>query len=228
MKRLICAAGLALCACAIPMVATAAKPPKTPKPGNRSLTLAANPATVTYAAPATLSGTLKGNSHGNKPVALQANPYPFKAFKTVAHTRTNSKGGYRFVVKPGRHTRYRAITPDPASVYDTVIKSPELLEHVRLRVSIGLSTSTPARGRRVLFSGFVAPKHNKRLVLVQRRRRDGRWITVARSLTRNATGNRSKYSRRVRIFRTALYRVRVRGHADHSTGTSRARSIRVH
>jgi hypothetical protein len=219
--------GAAACACAVPFAATAAKPPKPPA-GSPSLTLSAKPATVTYGARATLSGTLKGRAHANKPVALQRNPYPFKAFKTVAVTRTDSKGAYRFAIKPARHTRYRTITPEPATIYDTVIKSPELLEHVRLRVSIRLSDSTPRRGQRVRFYGFVAPKHNGRRVTVQRRRRDGRWTTIARALTRNATGNRSKYSRRVRIYRTALYRVRVRGHADHSTGTSRARSIRVH
>lgn len=213
--------------CAVPFAATAAKPPK-PRGGSPSLTLAAKPTTITYGSSATLSGALKGNGHANKPVALQRNPYPFKGFKTVAVTRTDSKGAYHFVVKPTRHTRYRTITPEPATIYDTVVKSPELLEHVRLRVSIRLSDSTPRRGQRVRFSGFVASKHNGRRVYVQRRRSDGRWITVARTLTRNATGNRSRYSRRVRIFRTALYRVRVRGHADHSTGTSRARSIRVH
>src|SRR6478672_6797836 len=227
MKRVFFVLGAVACACAIPFAANAAKPPKKPA-GNRSLTLTARPTTVTYGGRATLSGTLKGGGHANKPVALQRNPYPFKAFKTVAVTRTDSKGSYHFVIKPARHTRYRTISPEPATIYDTVIKSAEVLEHVRLRVSIRLSDSTPRRGHRVLFSGFVAPKHNGHRVYVQRRRRDGRWITVARALTRDATGNRSKYSRRVRIFRTAVYRVRVRGHADHSTGTSRARLIRVH
>ena len=227
MGRVIPFLAVAAAACAIPLAATAAKPPKAPG-GTASLTLTARPTTVTYGGSATLSGVLKGRAHANKPVALQRNPYPFKAFKTVAVTRTDSKGTYHFVVRPARHTRYRTVTPEPATIYDTVIRSPEILEHVRLRVSIGLSTATPRRGQRVRFSGFVASKHNGHRVYVQRRRADGRWITIARTLTRNASGNRSKYSRRVRIFRTALYRVRVRGHADHSTGTSRARAIRVH
>ena len=99
---------------------------------------------------------------------------------------------------------------------------------VRLRAGIRLSDSTPRRGQRVRFFGSVAPKHNGRRVFVQRRRGDGRWRTVARTLTRDAAGNRSRYSKRVRVLRDGVYRVRVRGHADHRTGTSRTRAIRVH
>jgi hypothetical protein len=233
MRRLV-APGILACALLAPLVADAAKPPKpkpAPKPappGKVSLTLAAKPAIVTYGRAVTFSGQRKGTDHGGKPVALQSNPFPFKAFKTVAVVKTDTKGNYRFVLKPRRHTRYRTVTPEPATIYDTVIKSPELLEHVRLAVGIRLSDSTPARGQRVRFFGSVLPKHNRRKVFIQRRRADGRWRTVARTLTRNATGNRSKYSKRVRIRRTGVYRVRVRGHADHSTNNSRVRLLRVH
>jgi hypothetical protein len=114
------------------------------------------------------------------------------------------------------------------SPYETKRTSPEVLVRSRLRVGIRLSDSTPRRGQRVRFFGSVAPKHNGHRVYIQRKRADGRWVTIARTLTRASTGNRSRYSRRVRIFRTTLYRVKVRGHADHSTGFSRARSLRVH
>src|SRR5437588_476197 len=84
-------------------------------------------------------------------LARQPNPYPFRGFKEVAHTTTDSKGAYRFTVKPIRHTRYRTVSPSPAAIYDTVIQSPQVLVHVRLRVGIGSSTSTPRRGERVRF-----------------------------------------------------------------------------
>lgn len=211
-------------ACGMPLAANAQKPPKQ----NQSLTIAARPATVTYRSSGIISGTRRGNSRANQPVALQRNPYPFRAFRTAAVTRTDSKGNYRFTIRPARHTRYRVVSPSPATIYDTVITSAQVLVHVRLRVGIRLSDSTPRRGQRVRFFGTVSPKHNGRRVFVQRRRRDGRWVTIARARTRNTTGNRSRYSRRVRIYRTGAYRVRVRGHADHSTGTSRRRAIRVH
>lgn len=209
----------------LPLGANAAKPPK---PAQPSLTIAAKPASVTYGGSVVITGSRRGQNHGNRPVALQANPYPFAAFKDVAVTRTDSKGAYRFSVKPRRHTHYRTVSPSPATIYDTVIRSPEVVVHVRLRVGIHLSDSTPRRGQRVRFFGAVAPKHNGRRVFIQRRRSDGRWVTIARGLTRNAPGNLSRYSKRVRIFRTGVYRVRVRGDADHSTGTSARRSIRVH
>jgi hypothetical protein len=225
MRSLVALGAIAASALLGPLVADAAKP--APKP-NVSLTLTARPAAVTYGNAVTLSGQRKGRDHAGKAVGLQANPFPFKGFKTVAVVKTDSKGAYRFVRKPRRHTRYRAVTPEPATVYDTAIRSPEVLVHVRLRVGIRLSDSTPRRGQRIRFFGSVTPKHNGRKVFIQRRRRDGRWRTVGRTLTRNASGNRSKYSKRVRIRRTGAYRVRVRGHADHSTGTSRVRLIRVH
>ena len=225
MKRRALALALAACVCGLPLAADAAKPPVQGQP---SLTIAAKPAAVTYGGAIVVSGARRGPNHSNRPVALQANPYPFRGFKDVAHTTTNSKGAYRFTIKPIRHTRYRTVSPSPAAIYDTVIQSPQVLVHVRLRVGIRLSTSTPRRGQRVRFFGSVAPKHNGRKVFVQRRRRDGRWRTVARTLTRNAAGNRSRYSKRVRVFRTGVYRVRVRGDADHSTGTSARRLIRVH
>lgn len=210
---------------ALPLGADAQKPPK---PGNPALSITVRPTAVTYGGSVVISGSRRGQNRANRPVALQANPYPFRGFRDVAFTRTDSKGDYRFTAKPRRHTRYRTVSPSPASVYDTVIASAEVLVRVQLRVGIRLSDSTPRRGQRVRFFGTVLPKHNGRRVYVQRRRRDGRWVTIARTRTRNTTGNRSRYSRRVRIFRTGAYRVRVRGHADHSTGTSRRRAIRVH
>ena len=184
---------------------------------------------ITYGRTAAVSGRLTGRNHGNRPVGLQRNPWPFRAFVDARRvTRTTSNGSYSFTVRPTRHTRYRVVSPQPATIYDTLLRSPEVLILVRLRVGIRVSDSTPHRGQRVRFFGSVAPKHNGRRVFVQRRRRDGRWRTVARTVTRNAPGNQSRYSKRVRIFRNGIYRVRVRGHADHRTGTSRTRAIRVH
>ena len=228
MRRLLVLV-IATCVCAIPLAANAAKPPKKPTGNAPALSLTAKPTVITYGRTATLSGRLTGSNHGNRPVGLQRNPWPFRAFVDARKvTRTASNGSYSFTVNPARHTRYRTVTPQPATIYDTLLKSPEVLILVRLRVGIRLSDATPFRGQRVRFFGSVGPKHNGRRVFVQRRRSDGRWRTVARTLTRNARGNQSRYSKRVRIFRSGVYRVRVRGHADHRTGTSRTRTIIVH
>ena len=52
-------------------------------------------------------------------------------------------------------------------------------------------------------------------------------MTIARPLLRDAGTARSTYSRRVRVFRDGVYRVKVAGDADHVNGFSRARSINV-
>jgi hypothetical protein len=196
---------------------------------NRSLTISAAAPTITFGGSTRISGRLRGPSHSRRRVALQRNPFPFRGFRTVRATTTDRNGNYRFSIAPGLHTRFRTISPQAATVYEDVIRSAEVLVRVRLRVGIRLSDSTPFRGQRVRFSGTVLPKHNGRRVFVQRRRRDGRWRTVARTVTGpSASGSASRYVRRVRIRRTGLYRVKVRGHADHGTGISRVRLIRVH
>ena len=202
------------------------KPPKQPS-GTPSLSIRASATTVTFGATSRITGRLRGGNNGGQSVALDQNPFPFPAFVLLTTGRTDAQGDYGFTVSPNRHTKYRARTT-PSGDYSISVASPEVLVKVRLRVGIRLSDATPRRGQRVRFFGAVAPKHNGRAVYVQRRRRDGRWVTVARTVTRDAAGDRSRYSRRVRVFRDGLFRVRVRGHSDHATGTSRARTVRVH
>lgn len=211
----------------VPVIAEAQKPPKPPSGGSTTLSLAASPNPVTYGQSVRLSGRLRGSGRGGKTIGLEQNPYPFRGFVALATTRTDRNGDYSFTIKPRRHTRYRTLTVT-ADPYETRRVSPEVLVRSRLRVGIRVSDSTPRRGQRVRFSGSVLPRHNGHRVYIQRRRANGRWVTIARTRTRAATGNRSRYSRRVRIFRTTLYRVRVRGHGDHSTGFSRRRSLTVH
>lgn len=209
-------------------LAAGQKPPKQPKQptGTPALSIRASETTVTFGRTSNITGRLRAQNNSGRTIALDHNPFPFPAFTQLTTGRTDAQGDYAFTVRPARHTRYRARTV-PASDYDLVVSSPEVLVRVRLRVGIRLNDATPRRGQRVRFFGSVAPKHNGHVVAIQRRGRDGRWRTVARTTTRDATGNFSRYSRRVRIFRDGLFRVRVRGHADHGTGTSRTRSINV-
>jgi hypothetical protein len=95
---------------------------------------------------------------------------------------------------------------------------------VRLRVRIHVSDHTPSKRQRVRFSGTAGPAHDGAPVRVQRRRANGSWRTVAR----DAGTEVSRYSRRVRIYRTGTYRVRVlSGDTDHLRGTSHKRKLRI-
>src|SRR4051812_1186031 len=115
MDRRVIALALAACMCATPFGADAAKPPKKPAGGAPALTIVARPTIVTFGGAATVSGRLTGRNHSNRPVGLQRNPWPFRAFvDTKRVTRTASNGSYSFRVQPARHTRYRVVTPQPA------------------------------------------------------------------------------------------------------------------
>jgi len=55
----------------------------------------------------------------------------------------------------------------------------------------------------------------------------GGWLTVARPVLMDAGTVKSTYTRRIRIFRDADYRVKIAGHDDHVNGFSRTRSLRI-
>lgn len=100
----------------------------------------------------------------------------------------------------------------------------------RTKVTLRVSDQTPAAGRRVKFSGTVTPAHNGKVARIQKRA--GAWKTVATAKLVGTTPAggvaRSKYSKRLRINRTATYRVRVRPGGGDPTGTSPSRRVRVH
>jgi hypothetical protein len=217
-------AALALAA-AVPVIAGAQKKP--PKPPATDLSLAASPNPVTYGRSTVLSGQLRGKDHGGRRLGLEEKAHPYQTTTLTRFTTTDSRGRYSFRVVPRKNTRYRVVTASPTP-YEQRQTSPELLVRVRIRVGIRLSDSTPGRGRLVRFFGSALPEHDGRPVSVQRRTRTGRWRTVRRTVLKDAGTRRSQYSRRVRVFRDGVFRVRVRGHGDHASGTSRRRAIDVH
>jgi hypothetical protein len=188
---------------------------------------------VTYQRSTVISGRLTGQDHAGQTVELEENPYPFtdNHFDNVAATTTRNDGTYGgpgvagFTRTPLVNTQYRARAKTSPPTESSV-----LTELVRVRVSLGLSDSTPRRGARVRFSGSVRPEHDGKTARIQRRQRDGDWTTVATTTLADVPGEeRSSYNRRVRVRRDGTYRVRVSpGDGDHATGTSRRRRIDVH
>jgi len=96
-----------------------------------------------------------------------------------------------------------------------------------LRVSLKVSDRTPRPGQRVRFSGVVRPPQDGSSLLIQRRKRNGRFRTVARTKLRNAGPRVSAYSRRLRVFRDGVFRARVPAGDDHRGGTSRRKRVNV-
>lgn len=97
----------------------------------------------------------------------------------------------------------------------------------RIALAFRASDYTLRIGQRIRFFGHARPRHDGLTVHIQRRARDGSFKTVARTRLRAARGNRSRYSRRLRIYRDGVFRARVRGDADHAAGTSDRRRIEV-
>lgn len=223
-QRSLLVPGLLVALLALPAGAVATHKPGHGGGGNNpSLTIAANPGLIVFGGSSTISGRLNGTGQdGGQPVELQANRFPYTAgFQTAGTARSATNGNYRFVVRPALRTRYR--------VRAKGLTSAERLVQVRLRVSLSLSDSTPARAQVVTFSGRVRPEHDGRTVQIQRRTSTG-YVTVRSTTTTDVPGaTHSRYTRSMRVHRDGVYRVVVlSGDQDHRPGISRRRLIDVH
>jgi hypothetical protein len=220
MKKIGAALAL-LVVCAGPAVA--AKPPKNPKP-NSNLTIKASSAAVTFGKTVTISGTTK-NIAGGTSVEVQQNPYPYAGFKPTGKTGVvDPSGNYSIPgVAPQVHTQYKVVAKTSPPT-----ESGAVFVRVALRVSFSVGDSTPKRGARVRLSGTVAPAHDGKPCLIQKKTATG-WKTVTRTtLLANGTAT-SKYSKRLRIRASGTYRVVAESvDQDHDNGTSRTRTLHVH
>lgn len=214
MKKIGTAVAL-LVVCAGPAVA--ARPPKAAP----AITITAGSTNVVFGGTLTVSGTTKNVAAGTT-VQLEQNPYPYSGFKPSGKTAVVDPSGNWSIagVAPQTNIQYRARVAKTNSLPVTV--------HVRLRVAFNVGDSTPKRGQRVRFSGTVAPARDGKPVLIQRKTASG-FKTVARTtLLANNTAS-SKYSRRVKIGSTGIYRIVVEsGGQDLDNGVSRSRTLRVH
>jgi plastocyanin len=94
-------------------------------------------------------------------------------------------------------------------------------------VTLQVSDATPTSGEGVRFFGSVRPQRDGRLVRLQRRTRSGSYTTVRRIRLRDAGSSRSKFSKRLRVFRDAVFRARLAADGTHKAGTSRTRRLNV-
>lgn len=185
------------------------------------LTSSANP--VTYGKSVQLKGSLNGKPSSAVPIVLQANPYPYAGYTTVAAATTSATGDYAFSVQPLINTRYRVATTTTPQVI-----SDELAQIVNQRVSFSVSDKTPKKGALVRFYGTVTPARDGSDVSVQRRTSTGGWATVKRIKLVDAGDTRSSYSKRIRVYKDATYRVRMSPTASLGFGTSATRTLKVH
>jgi hypothetical protein len=212
---------LAAGAVLVPVATSAAQKPPKP-PGTQGVTLQPSAAQLTFTQPLTSKVSVKGVKAPVN-VTLQRRPSTSQTWSDVETKPTDAKGDAAFISRPRRNDYYRAVartTPEQISA--------ESLVKVAPLVGFRVSDSTPRAGSRVRFSGTVRPRHTGRRVFVQRKVGTGSFVTIRRTTLRAATSTSSRYSLRVRVRRTATYRVRILGHADHAMGISRARVLTPH
>jgi hypothetical protein len=193
------------------------------------LTIAAKPALLVFGSTTTISGQLQSESNAGETVELEADPYPYGGFATVATTTTDSLGRYTFAGRrPGLNTRFRTRT-----VKAPLATSPVATVGVRIRLTRQVSDATPAAGQSVTFSGFACPAHVGGLLFLQRRTSTGAWVTVAQTHLVQTTasptcGNRSRYQLAIRVNHNRTFRAVAAGDADHLKGISPKIAIVVH
>lgn len=213
----------ALLIAAIAAVAVGAAPAVAQKPAN-TVSLSAAPTLITFGGSTVLSGTVAGPDSTGVRVDLLVNPHPFAGFKpSGAAATTDAAGKFSFTVKPALFTRYQVTAKAKPQVDSAVVEV-----RVRPRISLSVDDTRARRGQRVLFSGGVSPAHEGQAVVIQRRIGTGSFRTISTvTLVKSASPGRSTYSTRLRVTRTATYRVRKAADADHAAGTSRTRRVRV-
>jgi hypothetical protein len=188
------------------------------------VTLAATPNPIRTGGATTLAGALTGTGNGGRQVVLQANPWPYAGFVTTGNPQVTdaTTGAFAFgVIGVTVNTQYRvlmAARPDVVSPVVVVATTVQVTRHVR--VTRGVT------GGRIRFSGRVKPGLDGQQVLIQKLRK-GNWVTRAHTTARHGGATFSRYSKRVRVNRDGVYRVKVAGDADHVNGFSRSLTINV-
>ena len=146
-----------------------------------SMSLSA-PATLKYAATATLSGTLNGAVSGplaGRSVSLEAMPYGSAAFGFVGSTVTVASGAYSFTVKPAVKTIYRVRFAGDATHIPTLSSQRSVLPSAW--VSTPVAPTTVSRAKYYTVYGYLKPRHapGTSVVRVYRWRWNGTsWVLI--------------------------------------------------
>lgn len=172
------------------------------------LAIAATPNPVVFGSPATITGTLTGTGNAGRQVQLQHRAFPYTTdFANLGNAVvTDAAGNFAIPLLPPPATaQYRVVATEGRGG----AVSPILTLGVAVSVKTNVSATRVKRGRSVRFSGTIRPARPGAQWAVQKATRDGRWVTVAGSITRGGSTSFSGFSKKVRIPRGGRYRVFV-------------------
>lgn len=167
-----------------------------------------------YGSVVELSGSLTGLGNANKPLGLQATPFPFTApFTTLGGTVVSTRtGSFTFnVTRVTQNTEFRFVALSPRPLYSPIVPvrvTPRITLHVRSAGHTGLyriyGTVAPARtGVAVVIQKLVPQK-------AASKRSGPRAQAVGSTVLKRATSSLSRYSAIVSLSGTFHYRVFVR------------------
>jgi len=186
------------------------------QPLGLQVTIAPNP--IVFGSPTTVTGVLTGTGAANRQVVLQQRAFPFTAdFADLGNpVVTDGNGAFTFPVLPlPSTTQFRVRTNDQTPVF-----SDEVTLGVAPRIVTTRAPRSVRRNRRSRIFGTLRPSRVGIPFEVQKQTRRGEWVVVRRGLTTAGSDDTfARFSRRVRVPRTARYRVFVNtGNGDLVSG----------
>jgi hypothetical protein len=121
-----------------------------------------------------ISGVLTASPASGAQVVLWRERAGQSSFHQLAHTTTNSSGGYTFTLKRGTVMADQAWYVTSGSLHSATLE-----QTVRAIVALAPSTHTIVAGQPVVLRGHVTPSHSGDVVLIEQRGAAG-WHVIAR------------------------------------------------
>jgi hypothetical protein len=189
------------------------------------VTLAANPNPTCPGCATTLAGQLTGTNNANRDVVLQSNPFPYlQGFLNYGNAQvTDAAGNFSFpVLAMPVTTQFRVVMAQRPEV-----ASPIVVVGAALRVRT--AWKKVARHRHsvtVRFRGGVLPQNDGGRVSIQKLRA-GSWVEIASTRAYDAGSSKSRFRKRVRIYRSGQFRAVAEALGAYVSGGGRTVSIKV-
>jgi hypothetical protein len=194
------------------------------RPPVRRIGIQIQPQAIVVGQAANVSGRLQGTAPGGKSLILQSAVFPFQTFSPGPQTNSDRQARYHYRVSPRVNTRYQVVSRTRPPVASGIVALT-----VARRVDVNVSDSTPRKRHNVYFSGSVTPANPGATVYIQRQSiNTKRFRTVSRTVLVDAGPDHSDFRKKVRITRSAIYAVRVRGTTFNAQGFSPPLPLRVH
>lgn len=198
-------------------------PVTAPSKATKISTLTTKPSIVRFGKRTSISGkvTADGKALSGRAVILEQKPQGARKFSRVASKSTGRSGNFSFTgVKPRKHTQYRVRFAGQSGLR----ASTSAVKQVRVRalVSSKVSRKSIKRGRTVVVSGAVAPRHGGKVRVIIKR---GNKVAAVKAVRLRS----SRYRLRYKVTRPGRYSVRVRfaGDRDHLGNVSRLQRFRA-